>query len=520
MAQTLDSQGNVIVNGFSTNLSPTQYTNSNIPVSNIAPVQAMNIPAPIYNPATFASTITNTQSDIAGGLASATQQANQATQDAETARGQGLSLANLISGEEAGAVKDYGAARDATGANALFNQLQDLNAQSIGLNNEAQAIPIANRLRVNQQGTAGTENQVQNANYDQLQQNALKALSLGQQYAIASGNYEKANNYANQIVDAKYAKDMARVAALKTQQEALDKYYLNPAEKKELEATKRKTDLEAKALDQKIANEKEVAKLIVDASQVAPPDVLAKAREIQNKGGTATEVAMALGEYGADYMKNKMLNEQLKTEVAQRAKIYSDISVNDAQKAKIQAETGALTDPITGASLKPLTEGQAKDLTYAQRADQSSPKIEELTTSIISMNPVSFKGQMALAGNPLTSGNASTQIRQYNQAAKNFLTAVLRRESGAQIAPSEFKDAYQVYIPVPGDTPAELAAKKQARDTVISSFKGNVPGYSVRVSTPESSYLDTVVSSLDTVDQKVNPVSTYTAKLIGLPGVK
>lgn len=516
--QTLDPQGNVVVNGFSTNQTPAQYSNSNIPVSSIAPATPLNLPqaadtTPIYN-----SAITNTQADIAGGLAKATTAADQAKAETEQARNQGVSLANLIAGAEAGNVKDVAGTYSAQGVNTLFNQLQDLNAQATGLKNEAAAIPIQNAL--NYQGSAGTQGQVTSVNRDQLSQNALKALSLGQQYAIAEGNYNKAKNYADQIIDTKYAAETARINALKTQQAALDKYVLTPAQAKELEATKRKTDLEAKILDEKIANDKEVSKLIVDASQFAPADVLQKARDIQNKGGTPTEVAIALGQYGADYMKNQLLKEQLKTEAAQRSKIYSDISVNNAQMAKLKAETGAITDPVTGASLKALTEGQAKDLTYAQRADQASPKLEELGSKIITLNPASFKTQMSLASSPLTSGSVSPEVRQYNQAAKNFLTATLRRESGATIAPSEFNEAFQIYIPFPGDDQATLQAKKQARETTIASFKGNVPGYETRIATPESSYLDSVTKSIEVVDQKTTPTNLYTSRLLGLPGVK
>ncbi len=64
-------------------------------------------------------------------------------------------------------------------------------------------------------------------------------------------------------------------------------------------------------------------------------------------------------------------------------------------------------------------------------------------------------------------------VRQIKQAERNFLTAILRRESGATITPSEFSVAELQYFPRPGDDQKTLAQKKQARDTAIASFLQN-----------------------------------------------
>ena len=516
MAQTLDEKGNIIINGFSTNQTPSQYSNSNIPVSAISPVSPLNLPTPQIDTTGYTSAISNTQADIAGGLASATQAADLAKQETEQVRNQGVSLANLIAGTEAGNVKDVAGTYGATGVNTLFSQLQDLNAQATGLKNEAAAIPIQEQQRVAGQGV--TDRGLAPITTARLRDNALKALSLGQQYAIAEGNYNKAKNYADQLIDTKYSAETARINALKTQQAALDKYVLTPAENKRLDAVKRATDLEAKQLDQKIADQKEVAKLIIDASPFAPAGILAKAKEIQNKGGTATDVAMALGVYGKDFLSNKLLEEQIKTQKSSQASNYANVAKTNQEISDLKAVGSG------GIPSKALTEGQAKDFTYAQRTSQASPKIETLGTSVTKMNPLVFKAQMLQASSPLTSGNVSSEIRQYNQAVKNFITANLRRESGAQIAPSEFNDAYQIYIPFPGDDQATLQSKKQARDTAIASFKGNVPGYDARVSaqsTSEDKYLDGVaLPAVGVVEQKTTPVNMYTSRLLGLPGVK
>ncbi len=64
-----------------------------------------------------------------------------------------------------------------------------------------------------------------------------------------------------------------------------------------------------------------------------------------------------------------------------------------------------------------------------------------------------------------------TQIRQQDQAERNFVNAVLRRESGAAIAQSEFDNAEKQYFPRAGDPPEVLAQKRQNRQLAINSMQ-------------------------------------------------
>ncbi len=55
------------------------------------------------------------------------------------------------------------------------------------------------------------------------------------------------------------------------------------------------------------------------------------------------------------------------------------------------------------------------------------------------------------------------QLKQQEQAERNFVNAQLRRESGSAISPSEFASAEQQYFPRAGDTSEVLAQKAQNR---------------------------------------------------------
>lgn len=60
---------------------------------------------------------------------------------------------------------------------------------------------------------------------------------------------------------------------------------------------------------------------------------------------------------------------------------------------------------------------------------------------------------------------------KFDQAKRNFVNSVLRRESGAAIAKSEFDNAEQQYFPVPGDTESVMTQKQQNRNMVIQALK-------------------------------------------------
>lgn len=62
-------------------------------------------------------------------------------------------------------------------------------------------------------------------------------------------------------------------------------------------------------------------------------------------------------------------------------------------------------------------------------------------------------------------------LRQQVQAERNFLNAVLRRESGAVISPSEFENGALQYFPRAGDTAEVLAQKAQNRQQALAGLQ-------------------------------------------------
>ena len=82
-------------------------------------------------------------------------------------------------------------------------------------------------------------------------------------------------------------------------------------------------------------------------------------------------------------------------------------------------------------------------------------------------------GQQQLDSVPMGLGNFARdpEFQQFDQARRDFVNAILRRESGAVIADSEFENANKQYFPQPGDSQEVIAQKRRNRETAIEGVR-------------------------------------------------
>jgi len=161
---------------------------------------------------------------------------------------------------------------------------------------------------------------------------ALKNAEIGVLNATAlakQGDIALAIQTAEEAVATKYAPYKARIERYDTIIKALDPY-LSSAEKKEAQKQQFKGQMAMKEIEKVEENEKAIEKMLLDATPNAPANIIASANAVKQRGGSALEVAQALGKYGGDYLKTEMLKEQIKTEKAQQANIYNTISARNA----------------------------------------------------------------------------------------------------------------------------------------------------------------------------------------------
>lgn len=124
-----------------------------------------------------------------------------------------------------------------------------------------------------------------------------------------------------------------------------------------------------------------------------------------------------------------------------------------------------------------LNENQSKDAGYANRMFSSEqvlrdPKSIAAATSATQRTIDQFPMLGSSGATGLGNYIQSSEYQRYDQAARDFINATLRRESGAAISQSEFDNAYKQYLPRPGDSPEVLQQKQRNRQATIASIAG------------------------------------------------
>jgi hypothetical protein len=131
--------------------------------------------------------------------------------------------------------------------------------------------------------------------------------------------------------------------------------------------------------------------------------------------------------------------------------------------------------PVEGAS-KPPNEGQGRAVLFGTRMARSNEIMNNLEAQGVtpswtlqaadSLPLIGGLARVAANAGPTVSKNEQL----YDQAKRDFINAVLRRESGAVIGEDEFKSADKQYFPQPGDSAAVREQKRKNRETAIQGI--------------------------------------------------
>ena len=139
---------------------------------------------------------------------------------------------------------------------------------------------------------------------------------------------------------------------------------------------------------------------------------------------------------------------------------------------------GGPADPKTP---KAPTETQRKAAGWYERMSAVEPEIETLETKL-------GKGGLSswdyyTAQTPLTNALASEGYQKYLQKSRDWISGILRYESGAAVPETEFWRYYQTFFATPGDAPSVIEEKRKARKRAAegirvgagSSASGDIP---------------------------------------------
>lgn len=137
--------------------------------------------------------------------------------------------------------------------------------------------------------------------------------------------------------------------------------------------------------------------------------------------------------------------------------------VNEVSRANAKAAAGE------------LTEAQAKSTIFASKMELAEKNLKGLDDKYTGMTGQYMRGTEYLPGGNVAQ---SESYQKFKQARDNFITALLRQESGAAISASEFSRYEKELFPQPGDGAGVVAQKRDARRVAIEGMKkGAGPGY-------------------------------------------
>lgn len=191
---------------------------------------------------------------------------------------------------------------------------------------------------------------------------------------------------------------------------------------------------------------------------------------IESLAGVTIDKIPALREQGGQELAHlKVLAEKagIRAQDANTAQSYAAAAKD---RAAANAVGSGKIDPTTGQPIVKLTEGQAKDLSYYRRGVASNNKLDDARSKEMMSGWNSTFADAPVIGNAWLSPSA----RQGQQAAKDFIAAILRRDTGAAVSDSEFNYYASFLLPQYGDDADTLAQKKESRAQALESIRAGL----------------------------------------------
>jgi hypothetical protein len=273
-----------------------------------------------------------------------------------------------------------------------------------------------------------------------------------------------------------------------------DRQYMNQERKRQ-----------KKAREQKAANDRTI-KGIFQRGVIQNPD----GTSTLDREGTLSELYKHSPEIALQYESQWLKDEDAKQrrkdqEVARKIneqklkesqKPYKDS--REAAKAEFHANLKKKNNPVKG--------DQYKVGGFAKRAIMAEADLARLPKDV-------GTGEFwdTLQGSSIFPEGAKSENRKlFEQTQRNFISAVLRRESGAAISDQEMENESKKYFPQPGDGPQVLAQKARSRKQAIMNLRAEAGGAMDRIATapqarPQTRAQDTSIPGIQ--DAHASPMS-------------
>ncbi len=131
------------------------------------------------------------------------------------------------------------------------------------------------------------------------------------------------------------------------------------------------------------------------------------------------------------------------------AAVAKETSINGGTTLSVNPTTGQVEFSQGGiaSGMPKLTEGQSKDTVFVTRASGALPILDNLESKLLSL------GENVAGSLPLGNFLQSEDYQKANNAGREFLAAILRKDTGAAVTDQEMANYGATYIPQPGDKP-------------------------------------------------------------------
>ena len=156
-------------------------------------------------------------------------------------------------------------------------------------------------------------------------------------------------------------------------------------------------------------------------------------------------------------MTGAQINAESGVEAYEPETVYN-VGVNSGKVTEIGG--GGLT-----LNMPNLTESQGGATNFYNRAKNAEAQLEPYESEGTQI------GQAVLGMVPWGNVFQSAEYQVFSQIQANFISAVLRKESGAAISVDEFDKEAKKYFPQPGDKPLVIEEKRRARQDAIEGLR-------------------------------------------------
>ena len=126
-----------------------------------------------------------------------------------------------------------------------------------------------------------------------------------------------------------------------------------------------------------------------------------------------------------------------------------------------------------------VKEYQTKDAMFAERLMRTNKAVDDVmgrdpsTGKHSGYDPTRARNAWAPDSGVLAAMVNSDEWKQYQQAAREGIAAILRKDTGAAVTEAEWDLYWPMLYPQPGDDPATVEQKRNAREAAMQALKGS-----------------------------------------------